>query len=501
MRAARPLLVATLLLAGCGFSWTPASPPERPVAGRGSIRISRVTRGDITGVLTYAGDLRPKPGATVSSRVAGRLERLHVDIGSTVRSGDTVAELDRAALEVQVVHGEANLAAAEARLAGLQAGAEPDARAEAEARLRAAKARLAGLENAPQAETIPTLAQHVREARRRLADLEANNAESIAQAEARLAAARARLDQILTASPAPSTGGTPAPSSLVGAEQVRADIRRAEQDLARTRRPVTGEEIAGARQQLAEAEEELLLARNPVGPGELEEARANVEAAELRLRRAETPASSATIRAAEAGVNYAWAALEVARLQLREATVLAPIDGVVGHLHAEQGVAVAAGTPLMTIQPLDFELVLAVEDRQLHLMSVGQGVTVVVDAYPNESFTGTIRSIAPSVDPRTRTVATKVDVVDPRLKLKVGLFAQAAIAGPRRPNTLLLPREAILPGPEASVMQVVDGRLRRHPVQLGVSDGRNVEILQGLPEGAEIAVGAGLVDGDLVGDR
>ena len=500
MLGARLALVTTLLLTGCGVPLGGTAPPERATAPRGTVRVTRVTRGEIAGVITYSGDLRSKPGALVSSRISGRLERLHVEVGSPVREGDTLAELDRASLEVQVVQSEASLAAAEARLAGLKAGGEPDAREEAEARLRAARARLTGLENGPPAETVPLLAQNVREARRRLAELEGNNGDAIAQAEARLGSARGRLDQILTAA-AGSLTGTPTTASLVGVDQARADIRRAEQDLARARRPITSEEVAGARQQVATAETELMLARNPVGPADLEEARATLEAAEARLRRAGAPATDTTIRAAESAVDYAWAALELARLQLREATIQAPINGVVAQTHQLQGSPVAAGSPLVAIQPPDFELVLAVDERQLALVDPGQGVTISVDAYPGESFSGTVRSVAPAVDARTRTLATKVDVVDPRLKLKAGLFAQAAIAGARKQNALLLPREAILVGPDPAVMQVVDGRARRHPVQVGATDGRNVEILQGLPDGAEVAIGPSLSEGDLVAER
>ena len=245
--ALRLLFVLSILVAGCGLPWS----NERVGGPRGGVRIARVARGDLSGVLLYAGDLRPKQGATVSARVTGRLERLYVEPGSRVREGDTLAELDRAALEVQVVQNQANLAAAEARLAGLQAGDGPDERAEAEARLRAARARLASLESGPRAETVPELAQSLREARRRLAELESNNAESIAQAEARLAAARGRLDQLLTA--AAEYLASPKPLPRVAIEQARAEIRRAEEDLARARRPVTSEEVAGARLEVARA--------------------------------------------------------------------------------------------------------------------------------------------------------------------------------------------------------------------------------------------------------
>jgi membrane fusion protein, multidrug efflux system len=129
-------------------------------------------------------------------------------------------------------------------------------------------------------------------------------------------------------------------------------------------------------------------------------------------------------------------------------------------------------------------------------------VSLSVDAYPGEAFSGTVRSIAPNVDVRTRTVAAKVDVLDPQVKLKSGLFAQAAIPGPRRQGVLVVPRDALLPGAETAVMQLVDGRARRQLVQLGATDGRNVEILQGLAEGAEvIAPPLGVAEGDLIPDR
>lgn len=498
MPGARLLALSlTLLLGACTLPWSSPPPVER-AAGRTPVRTARVARGDIAGVLLFAGDLRAKPAVTATSRISGRLERLHVEPGSTVREGDTVAELDRAAIEVQVVQNQANLAAAEARLAGLQTGDDPDARAEAEARLRAARARLEALENGPRAEAIPQLAQNLRDARRQLADLEGNNGELIGQAEARLASARGRLDQMLTAGPSASLA-SPIPLDRAGLELARADVRRAEEDLARARRPITGEEVAAARQQVAQAEDELLLARNPVGPGNLEEARANVEAAEARMRRAGAPAAPATVKAAESAVEYAWAALELARLQLREATIPAPIGGIVGETHQRPGVSVAAGAPLVTIQPHDYELVVAIEERQLGQVTIGQGVNITAEAYPGESFSGTIRSIAPVVDTRARTVAAKIDVLDPQVKLKAGLFAQAAIAGPRRQGVLLAPREAVIPGPEPSVLQVVDGRARRHPIQTGASDGRSVEV-QGLPEGAELVVNpAGVADGDVLG--
>lgn len=503
------LIAVALAASGCR-----ALPPlfgsrETPAAEsrvRLGVRTTQVTRGDITSLLVYPGELRAKTGATVVARVPGRIARLAVEPGSAVKEGDTVAELDRTAFEVQVVQAQAALAAAEARLASVKSGGDADSQAEADASLRAAKARLTALEAAPRLETIPTLAQTARDARQRVNDLEGGRSDIVAAAEARLTAARQQLDSALTsdgasASPTAATPqASPVPLSSAAVDQARQAVQQAQQEVARARQPVNPDDLAAARKQLADAEDALLLARWPVGPNDLDEARANVEAAEARQRRAGQPSSEATVKAAQTGVEYAGAALELARLQLRESTLVAPLTGIVVETPQQQGATVPAGTPVITIQPPDYELAVSIDERQLGQVSPGQAVSVLVDVFPGESFTGTVRTISPTVDPRARTIPARVDVQDPRTKLKSGLQAQVAIAGTKRTGTLVVPREAIVGTADASVMTVVDGRARKQPVQIGIQDGRSVEILQGVGEGAEVILSpTGILDGDVVG--
>jgi multidrug efflux pump subunit AcrA (membrane-fusion protein) len=498
-------MVLLLGASACRMPWS-ANVPEAQSRVRLGVRTAQVTRGEITSLLVYPGELRPKSGVVVMARAAGRIDRLLVEPGSTVREGDVVAELDRSALEVQVVQSQAALAAAEARLATLKAGGAGDTRAEAEAGLRAATARLAALEAAPRVESIPALAQAVRDARHRVAELESGQSEAALAAEARLNAAREQLDAALTTAPsttsAPAADASPVPLVASAVEQARAAVQRAQQEAAQARQTASVEELATARKQLADAEDALLVARWPVGPSDLDAARANVEAAEARLRQAGQPASEVAIRAAETSVEYAGAALELARLQLREATLASPIAGIVVEAHQQQGATVPAGTPIVSIQPPDYEISVGIDERQLGQISPGQAVSVLVDVYPGESFTGTVRTVSPSVDPRTRTIAARVDVQDPRVKLKSGLHAQVAVAGARRTGALVVPREAVVGTPDTVVMTVVEGRARRQPVQIGVQDGRSVEVVQGLAAGDEVILSpTGILDGDILGER
>jgi multidrug efflux pump subunit AcrA (membrane-fusion protein) len=321
-----------------------------------------------------------------------------------------------------------------------------------------------------------------------------------------LNAARDRLDEMLVTgvSESATAGAQPSPVPVVasGVEQARLEVQQAQREVAQARQPVSAAELAAARKHLADAEDALLVARWSVGPSDLDEARANVEAAEARLRRVGQPSSEAAIKAGETGVEYAGAALELARLQLRESELVSPIAGVVAETFQKQGATVPTGTPIVSIQPHDYEISVSIDERQLGQLSPGQTVGVQVDVYPGESFTGTVRVVSPSVDPRTRTVASRVDVQDPRTKLKSGLHAQVAVAGARRSGALIVPREAVTGTADASVMAVVDGRARRQPVQVGVQDGRSVEIVQGVAEGTEVILTpTGILDGDVVGEQ
>jgi len=326
-------------------------------------------------------------------------------------------------------------------------------------------------------------------ARQRVTQLESAAAQAIVQADATAAAYRARLDQLQRDPSAAQNQAVIAQASQL--------LRQAEDAAAAARRGGAAEELGRARQDFANAQDQLILARSSVSEADLEAARAAVQAAEIGLKRAGSPPTDADIKAAQANVQRAQAEAEVARVEAREATIVAPFNGVVSELFVGPGAIVGPGSPLVTVIPPNFEVIVQLPESQTGQVAVGQPVKLGVDAYPGQEFTGAIKAIAPAIDPRTRFLALRVEVADPGFKLKSGMFAQLAVSAPPRRGALLVPKEAFLArGSDSSVYQVVDGRARRQPVQAGVSDGQNVEILAGLAEGAEVVVTpAGQTDG------
>ena len=141
-------------------------------------------------------------------------------------------------------------------------------------------------------------------------------------------------------------------------------------------------------------------------------------------------------------------------------------------------------------------------------LQVGQIANVSVESYPKDAFSGTVKGIAPVLDPRTRSVAVQVEVSDPQGKLRPGMFTQLGIQTGQRQSVLMVPREAVLKvgaidpsaPPQNVVYTVSESRVRRTVVGLGVSDGKNVEIVQGLAEGVDLVLNPrpDFLDGELI---
>lgn len=174
-RRAWPVLALVLVLAAAAGAWWALRAPD------GARYVTaRVTRGDLTVVVTATGAVQPLNKVDVSSEQSGTVRRVHVDYNSTVVPGQVLAELDTDRLEANLRSAEARLAAAEAQLAVAEATA-----AEAEQEF-ARKQELAARQISPVRELDAAVA-----ARRRA---EANIA--VARAQIAVAAADVRLGRI-----------------------------------------------------------------------------------------------------------------------------------------------------------------------------------------------------------------------------------------------------------------------------------------------------------------
>jgi cobalt-zinc-cadmium efflux system membrane fusion protein len=128
---------------------------------------------------------------------------------------------------------------------------------------------------------------------------------------------------------------------------------------------------------------------------------------------------------------------------------------------------------------------------EIDLARVQKGSTVKIqtESYPGEIFVGKVTYIGDVVDPQSRTVALRVEVPNPKARLKPGMFATAEVAtGISSRQAILIPAQAIqkIEGKTAAFVQQQDGSFTKRDLELGREFSGQVEVKSGLKEGEQV---------------
>ncbi|PYI87440.1 MAG: hypothetical protein DME26_06170 [Verrucomicrobia bacterium] len=116
---------------------------------------------------------------------------------------------------------------------------------------------------------------------------------------------------------------------------------------------------------------------------------------------------------------------------------------------------------------------------------------MTVDGLPGRSFDGKVTRFSYALDEATKTMLAEIELPNPKLELRPGMYAIVKIGIERKEDALLVPVEALVAERAgASVFTVVDNKAKKIPVKTGFNDGANVEIVSGVkPDQALILVG------------
>jgi Cu(I)/Ag(I) efflux system membrane fusion protein len=169
-------------------------------------------------------------------------------------------------------------------------------------------------------------------------------------------------------------------------------------------------------------------------------------------------------------------------------TLSTPIGGAIQTLDVRQGMTVAMGQTLAQISGLGTVwLNAAVPEAVIGQVRIGETVRAELAAFPGETITGRVTAILPTAQADSRTLTVRVELPNPRGRLKPGMFATVHIGGAAHP-ALFVPSEAVIrTGTRALVMLAGDGgRFQPVEVQLGREDRDRTEILAGLDEGQKV---------------
>ncbi len=224
----------------------------------------------------------------------------------------------------------------------------------------------------------------------------------------------------------------------------------------------------------------------------LAEAKARLDLAEANYARNQAlrksgNISQSTYDAVATERDLARTAVESALVLLRKLTITAPFSGTLGFRSVSEGAYVTAGTPLVQLDKTDrLKVSFSVPELQQGRIVLGQAVSVIADALPNDSFTATVSALSPSIDVNGRALQVRADLDNAAMKLRPGLLVRITVKGsPRR--AVLVPESAITQRGEAAIVYVVsDGKAREAKVKTGRRLDGKVEIVEGIAEGEEI---------------
>jgi HlyD family secretion protein len=450
------------------WGWTRTHPPEDLAS---KLLTATVARGTLIETVSASGSVTAQTGAQVKigSQITGRIKRLYADVGSHVRAGQVIAELDLPDIRAQVQQAEANLALARIKLKQQESGMAMQrtqtgsAVQQARAQLQTARSRF----RAAQASADLQIAS---------AQEQVNQARANADASAR----NFKRQELLLER---GFVAASAVDDLRATDAVRqSEVKAAEHNVVLVQRKVEAD-LQDAQDQVTQTEASLKTAlgnttQNLLKEHDIEQARSAVQASEAQV--------------------------EIAKAQLRKTFIRTPISGTVLQLASQQGETVAAGLSaptLIIVADLNrLQVDAYVDETDIGDVKVGQEAEVRVDAFPKRVFRGKVTKVAAGSTIQQGVVTYDVGVAihDRKQRLRPDMTTNVTIKTGERTDVLLVPSEAVKLSARHGRVNVLtrkDGRteVESRRVKTGGNDGVNTEIREGLKDG-EVVVLAGLED-------
>jgi len=477
----------------------PAQAAQAAAAQKPAISTSTVTRGDLVISASGSGTLVPAREAEVGFQTSGTLKELLVKLGEVVEAGQRLAVLDETDLSSAVTEAEINLRLAQIALDTLSESADASDVASAHASLASAKDSLAKLTAAPDSQALLAARETLKSAQKKLNDLLAGpDPTEVKTAQYALESAKNSLwgQQISRDAACGRNDHVACDQAQASVGNADASVRKAQEELDAVLAGPTADEIADARAKVASAQSSLNSLLEKPSADERTAAEAQVAKAQGDLDMLLAGATAADLEKAKLSVQQAQMSLDSAKRSLAQATLTAPIAGTVTSLTAQVGDAVGS-TAIITLSDLaQPQLQFWVEETDMASAVPGHAVNIVFEALPDYTFPGKILSVEPVLVSESNTTAVKalasIDLSEHPFKVLSGMNAEVEVIAGEARNALLVPVDALreLAADQYAVFVIQpDGEQVLRPVQVGLKDLVNAEIVSGLQEGETVSLG------------
>ena len=468
-----------------------------------SYDVVRVTRGPIIQEVSANGSVKAPNKVDLHFKDRGKLARLSVAVGASVRAGDVVATQDTTQLDAQVREAQASIEIEKTKREQLLAGSSAEAVAAAQANLNTARDEL---KNA------------IRDAYTKADDAVRNRADKLFKNPK---TSSASFGITFT------SGGTHYAITTSDNElrfkinSGRVAVEKVLDDWSNPERP-TGDDAKKVEQDLATIEDMLYnigLAINNLSAADTDAnavyenfkssvstARTNVSAArsgvvvararlieaERALEQEQAPIRTTDIALHQAQIKQAEATLARVEALIDDTVLTAPTSGIVTATDGEVGEIVGSDATIASIMTGAPEIQADLSETNVAHVNVGQSVRITLDSFPGSlSWKGKVTEIDPAGTSVGGNVyyKTKIVFAEPDERVKVGMTANVYIEIASRENALLVPVSAIKTEGDTHVAQVLrNGEVASVPVAVGIESKGMVEIIGGLAEGEQVVL-------------
>ena len=399
-----------------------------------AVEVEPVRKGVIRNVRLFTGSLLPKSEFRVAPKISGRLAKLLVDIGDTVKRGQLIAVLDDDEFVRQVEQARAELDVAKANAEEIRLNMALEAQVSA---------------------------QQVAEAKAAVAIAEANVEENRCD----LAAAKREFDRVksLRDKQIVSEGELDAAEDKYNAQSARHKVMLAQ---------------VAQRQVLVKAAE--------VRTSDMQ---SKARAAKHTLAASQVTQKEAALKAAEVRRSYtqmsiSWEDADEVRC--------------VGGRFVDEGAMLTANAPVVSIlqtHPIVAEI--HVIERDYVYIEIGQEAAVTTDAHADRTFAGQVARITPQLEEASRQARIEIEIDNSDKRLRPGMFVRVRIELARHDEAMLVPVSALAKREGKRGVFLMDEESMKAnfvPVKLGFTEGDLAEVLEPALSGSVITLGHHLLE-------
>jgi len=384
----------------------------------------------------------------LSSEVAGKVDKLLIEEGDNVKSGQLLAIVNSDILKAQFDQANANLLASKAKLSSLETGARKQEINQANESVSQAQANLNGAK-----QTLKN-AQDIYDNRSNTKQVLDNAETQYKVAKTQYQNAKFSMEQIK--------------SSLKNAEDnfyriknlyESASISKQQLDATKTQYDVLSNQFNSSKALIKQAEVSMIGAEQnfknvkSIYDNRLQQ-KQQIDSSQTQLKIAETNyqimkqrldllldgAKKEDIDTLKANVKQAQASLQQAKIQLSRSKIYSPINGIVLVKNIEQGESVLVGSLISTIADIGKIWVkVYIPETQIGYIKLGQKANIKVDSFPDKVFTGIVKEISSKAEFTPRNVQTKEERVNQVFAVKIFIENKEGLLKSGMPSDVEIP--------------------------------------------------------------